>query len=152
MPAPKSIVKIKKGGVEYTSNVEAEQYYIHELSRAAMRDVGKYVRKMWQELYDSKFTKHTGHGRKATSVKVIASASTTAPRVQIGLKSGKVDGFYAYFQEFGTSKQQRLGLLEKAVKDNVKEIIEIESKYLSAMEDELQRMNYVDEKEFDEED
>lgn len=92
--------------VEYTSNVEATEYYIYELTRAALRDVSKFIRKKWQELYDSHFVKRTGEGRKATNYTVISGQYTQYPRAQIGLKSGKVDGFYAYFQEFGTSKQK----------------------------------------------
>lgn len=152
MSAPKSVVKINKNGVQYTSSVDTAQYYIHELSRAAMRDVGKFIKKTWQQEYDKHFKKHTGHGRGATSVKVIAGEKTTAPRVQIGLKTGKVDGFYAYFQEFGTSKQPRLGLLTHSAQDNIAEIIKIESQYLSALEGEVERLNsLVDENDYEEE-
>lgn len=135
MSAPKSVTKINKNGVTYTSNVDACQYYIHELSRAALRDVGKFVRTKWREVYYSYFQRHSGDAGKAVNYNVIASKTTTAPRVQVGLKSGKVDGFYAYFQEFGTSKQPRLGLLSSTVEDNIKQIVEIESQYLSALND-----------------
>jgi len=47
--------------------------------------------------------------------------------------SGKQDGFYAYFQEFGTSKTPKLGLLSGMVEDNIQQIVEIESQYLSAL-------------------
>jgi len=161
MSAPKSVIKIKKtkdgSSVEYTSNVDACEYYMHELSRAALRDVGKFVKKRWQETYDSHFKKHTGDGRKATSVKVIANARTEYPRVQIGLehsyKGKEVKGFYAYFQEFGTSKTPRLGLLTKAVEENIAEIVKIESQYLSGLSDEAARLEaLIDENEFNEED
>lgn len=153
MSAPKSVVKIDKDGVKYTSNVDQTQYFIHELSRAALRDVGKFVRKRWQEVYDSHFRKKTGHGRKATSMKVIASPSTVHPRVQIGLKTGKVDGFYAYFQEFGTSNIPRLGLLSKVVEENIAEIVKIESQYLSGLSEEAEQLEaQVDENDYDEED
>lgn len=148
MSVPKSVTKVNKNGVTYTSNVDACQYYIHELSRAALRDVGKFVRTKWKEVYYSVFTKHSGDGGKATSYKVIASKSTIYPRVEVGLQSGKVDGFYAYFQEFGTSKQPRLGLLEGLVEDNVPTIVEIESKYLSALEDEAKALSLIDESEY----
>ena len=148
MSAPKSVTKINKNGVTYTSNVDACQYYIHELSRAALRDVGKFIRTKWREIYYSVFTRHTGDGGKATNYNVIASKSTTAPRVQVGLKSGKVDGFYAYFQEFGTSNQPRLGLLTGLVEDNIATIVEIESKYLSALEDEAKALSLIDESEY----
>ena len=38
-----SVVKIKKGNVEYTSKVDIAQYTIRELTRRAMMDVGKYI-------------------------------------------------------------------------------------------------------------
>lgn len=148
MSAPKSVTKINKNGVTYTSNVDAAQYYIHELSRAALRDVGKFVRTKWREVYYTYFTRHTGDAGKAVNYNVIASKSTTAPRVQVGLKSGKVDGFYAYFQEFGTSKTPKLGLLSATVEDNIAKIVEIESKYLSALEDEAQALSLTDESEY----
>lgn len=148
MSAPKSVTKINKNGVTYTSNVDACQYYIHELSRAALRDVGKFIRTKWRQVYYDVFTRHTGDGGKATNYNVIASKSTTAPRVQVGLKSGKVDGFYAYFQEFGTSNQPRLGLLSGLVEDNIAQIVEIESKYLSALEDEAKTLSLIDESEY----
>ena len=83
---------------------------------------------------------------------VISGKFTTAPRVQVGLKSGKVDGFYAYFQEFGTSKTPRLGLLSSVVEDNVAQIVEIESKYLSGLEDEAAALALISEEEYSDED
>ena len=38
-----STMKIKKDGVEFTSSVDRCSYTIRELSRAALRDVGRYV-------------------------------------------------------------------------------------------------------------
>lgn len=148
MSAPKSVTKINKNGVTYTSNVDACQYYIYELSRAALRDVGKFIRTKWRQIYYEHFTRHSGDGGKATNYNVIASKSTTAPRVQVGLKTGKVDGFYAYYQEFGTSKQPRLGLLTSLVEDNIAQIVEIESKYLSALESEAEALSLIDEREY----
>lgn len=148
MSAPKSVTKINKNGVTYTSNVDACQYYIHELSRAALRDVGKFIRTKWRQIYYEHFTRHSGDGGKTTNYNVIASKSTTAPRVQVGLKTGKVDGFYAYYQEFGSSKQPRLGLLTGLVEDNVATIVEIESKYLSALESEAEALALIDESEY----
>lgn len=141
MPAPKSqtkvLVKNGKTEVTYEDNFEAAGYYIHELNRAALRDVGKFVTKLFRTAYYQHFQKHTGNAGRATKYKVIASATTTAPRMQIGLKTGQVEGFYAYFQEFGTSNGiPRLGLLTHAVEDNVAEIIKIESQYLSGLSDE----------------
>ena len=151
MSTPKSVVKVKKSGVEYTSNVEAAEYYIHELTRAALRDVGKFVKKTFRDDYYSHFKKHTGDGGKAVNYVVVSSKSTTNPRVEIGLKRGKVDGFYAFFQEFGSSKTPKLGLLHNAVEGNIQQIVEIESKYLSGLEDEAQALALINEGEYTDE-
>lgn len=152
MGAPKSVVKVKKSGVEYTSNVDACEYYIHELTRAALRDVGKFVKVEFKKQFYSVFKKHSGDAGKAVSYVVISSKSTTAPRVEIGLKQGKIDGFYAYFQEFGTSKTPKLGLFTKTVEENIAKIIEIESKYLSGLEDEATALAQIDEKDYKDDD
>ena len=68
----------------------------------------------------------------------------------MGLKTGKQDGFYAYYQEFGTSKQPRLGLLQSCVEENIAQIIEIESKYLSGLEDEALALSMIDEGDYEE--
>ena len=48
-----SVVKIKKGNVEYTSKVDVAKYTIRELTRRAMMDVAKYV------LYNVRKNLHT---------------------------------------------------------------------------------------------
>ena len=149
MSTPKSVVKVKKGNVEYTSNVDACQYYIHELTRAALRDVAKFVKAEFKRVYYDYYEKHSGKGGKVLSYKVISSKSTTAPRVQIGLSGKKVDGFYAFFQEFGSSTTPKLGLLTNTVEDNIPKIVEIESKYLSGLEDEAQALAMIDEKDYE---
>lgn len=139
MSAPSSVtkVKIKKGqtNIEYTSDVDAASYYIHELTRAALRDVGKYVAKEFRARYYSIFKKHKGKAGGSVMYKVWSNARTIAPRVQIGLPSSgkKASGFYSFFQEFGSSKTPKLGLLRGSVEENVAKIVEIESQYLSGL-------------------
>lgn len=58
-----------------------------------------------------------------------------------------MDGFYGLFQELGTSRQPKHGLLTHAVQDNVAQIIEIESKYLSALENEAEALKLINEQE-----
>lgn len=154
MPTPKSQVKIKakdgKTEVTYESNLDACEYYIFELTRAALRDVGKFVSKAFRSAYYSHFTKQTGEAGKATKYKVWANKDTLYPRVDIGLDS-KAKGFYAYFQEFGTSTGNvpKLGLLTQTVQDNVDEIVKIESQYLSALDGEARRLeSMIDETEY----
>ena len=155
MSAPKAQTKIKykkgKTEVTYDSNLDAAEYYIFELCRAALRDVGKFVCLKFRELYYQNFKKRTGDAGKVTMYQVISGAKTTAPRVQVGIKQKRVKGFYGYFQEFGTSTGTvpRLGLLTKAVQNNVSEIVKIESQYLSGLSDEAERLaSLVNEKEY----
>lgn len=146
MPTPKSqtkvIAKDGKTEVKYESNLDASQYYIYELSRAALRDVGKFISKVFRTAYYSHFKKQSGDAGKATKYKVISGKSTIYPRVQIGLKTGQAPGFYAYFQEFGTSdgRVPRLNLLTKAVKENKAEIVKIESTYLDGLNGEAEKL------------
>lgn len=153
MAVPKSVVKINKNGVQYISEVDKCKYYIFELSRAALRDVGKYLKRKFRDSYYNHFMKHTGNGPKATTVKVYSNVNTKYPRLEIGLphsdKKKTVVGFYSYFQEFGTSKTPKLGLLKNAAYDNIPEIIKIESQYLSALENEAKAMALIDEDEYE---
>ena len=148
MPTPKSVIKINKDGVKYESFADQDKYYLFELTRAALRDVGKYVRKMFYNEYYRIFQKKTGKGGKAVKVKVWAGKSTTNPRVSVGWAKGRSDGFYSWFQEVGTkgqNPQKRYGILQKVVENNSAEIIKIESQYLSGIGND----SLIDEAEFD---
>jgi len=148
LPTPKSVVKINKDGVKYESFADQNQYYLFELTRAALRDVGKFVRKMFNQKYYETFQKKTGKGGKAIKVKVWSSKNTQYPRVSVGWKKGRADGFYSWFQEVGTkgqNPQTRHAILQKVVSENINEIIKIESQYLSGIGSEKD----IDETEFD---
>lgn len=150
MSVPKSVTKINKNGVTYTSNVDACQYYIFELCRAALRDVAKFVKRTFRDSFYSIFNKETGEAGKATKSIVYSNKDTKYPRVEIGLKKNQLKGVYGYEQEFGTSNIPKLRLMTNAVESNVATIVEIESKYLSALESEAQALALIDESEFDE--
>jgi hypothetical protein len=149
MSVPKSVVKVKKNGVEYTSNVDACQYYLFELSRAALRDVGKYVKAQFRQKFYTYFTRETGDAGRATSYAVVSYQNTKYPRVEIGLKKSQLKGVYGYEQEFGTSSVPRLGLLRESVEGNIAQIVEIESKYLSGLEDEARALSMINESEYE---
>lgn len=141
MAAPRTVVKIDKNGIHYESGLDQCEYYIHELTRAALRDVGKFVKREFRTRYYSWAKRRSGDAGRATSAKVYSSPYTQAPRIEIGLQKGKVDGFYAYFQEFGTANGiPKLGLLQRSVQENVQTIIEIESKYLTALESDAEAL------------
>lgn len=133
MPVPKSVtkVRVKKGkvSVEYTSNVEAVNYTMKELCRAALRDVGKFVKTQFRVNLYSEFKRRTGKSGKGIGYRVYSARSTMYPRVDIGMKPGIQQ--WAQYQELGSSKTPKRGILTKTVMDNVSQIIAIESQYLS---------------------
>lgn len=137
MSVPKSVVKLKKDGVEFTSNVDRASYTIRELTRAALRDVGKLVCKRTRQ----KIRRRTGRVAKNTQYWVRKQEGD----LQVGFKPG---GFYGGFQELGTERQPKVGALYGAVKDNLNAIRDIEGKYLSAIEDEQEALRLISEGEY----
>jgi len=144
MGMPKSVTKIKKGNVEFISNVDRVNYSIRELTRAALRDVGKFICNKFRSQYYGLFRRKKGRVGKYTQYWVRSKQKT--PDLQVGLKP---NAFYGGFQELGSSRTKRLGLLKKTVLENIPKIIEIESRYLSALEDEARILALIDENEYE---
>lgn len=148
MAVPKSVVKIKKDGVQYTSSVDKASYTILELSRAAMRDVGKFLaytaNAQAQKLKGMKKSRRV-RGKTSTFLYTVPWAKTGLPHLEVGVKHNT---WYGADQEMGTSKQPRRQILRNTAHDNIATIVEIESKYLSAMEDEAEALRLINEKEY----
>lgn len=151
MPVPKSVVKVKKDGIEFVSNVDAVNYSIRELSRAALRDVGKLLKKRYKDRYYSVYKKHSGNGKFAVSSKVDQIKTSPTPCLKIGIRHASpgnvVRGFYTFFHEVGTTRYSARPLLKRVVEDNLAEIQRIEGAYLSALNDEsdAKRLMLIDE-------
>ena len=148
MSVPKSVIRFKKGNVVYTSSVDRAAYTILELSRAAMRDVGKYIVRM----ANSKAMKLKGlkksrrvRGRSSTFLYNVPWAKTGLPHLEVGVTD---DTWYGVEQELGTSKQPKRSILKTSAEENIATIVEIESKYLSAMEDEAKALRLISEEEY----
>ena len=138
MAIPKSVVKFKKGNVEFISNVDRVQYTLNELTRAALRDTGKFLCNRFRSGYYGLFKKKKGKVGKYTQYWVRKKDLD----LQIGIKA---NAFYGGFQEFGTSKTKKLGLLTKTTESNIAKIVEIQSKYLSSLEDEAKALALINE-------
>jgi len=136
MPIPKSVTKTTKEGVQFTSSVERVEYTIHELTRAALRDSGKYIAKLAR----AKIKKRTG--RLTKNLQYFVKSKTPQPELQIGFKPG---GFYGIFQELGSEKEPKIGAIRNTTYENINTVIEIQSKYLSALEDEAKALSLIDE-------
>lgn len=141
MPIPKSVTKIKNGKVEFISNVDRVTYTLEELTRAALRDVGKFLCNKFRSGYYGIFRRKKGNVGRYTQYWVRRKECD----LQIGLKP---NAFYGGFQEFGSSKTKRLGLLQKVVNENIAEIVKIESQYLSSLENEAEALAKIKEEEY----
>ena len=137
MGVPKSIVKINRDGVEYISSVDRVNYTISELTRAALRDVGKFICKRTRQ----SIRRRTGKLARNTQYWVRKKDCD----LQVGFKPG---GFYGGFQELGTERQPKVGALYDTVKDNIKTIRDIEAQYLSAIEEEQRALSLIGEEEY----
>lgn len=137
MPLPRSVIKINRDGIEYTSSVDRVNYTIQELTRAALRDVGKYIcRRTRQQI-----KRRTGRLAKNIQYWVRKKDGD----LQVGFKPG---GFYGMFQELGTKNIPKQAALYNTVKDNIGIIRDIEAQYLSAVEDEQRAMALINEGEY----
>ena len=147
MPLPPSVTRIKKDGVEFVSNVDRCAYTLRELTRAALRDVGKFVcitsNKDAQKLY-------YGSMRKSRRVRGSKGAFQYWARKQegdliVGIKHG---AWYGTEQELGSSKMRKHGILTGTVQNNIPMIIKIESQYLSALADEARALALISDEEY----
>lgn len=145
MAVPKSVVRFRKNGVEYTSSVDRVNYTIVELTRAALRDVGKYLART----ANSKAMKLKGlkksrrvRGRTSTFLYNVPWAQSGLPHLEVGVTH---DTWYGVEQEMGSSKQPRRQILKKSAQENISIIAAIEAQYLSAMEDEAKALSLIDE-------
>lgn len=128
MGLPKSVTKIdRKGGVTFTSNVDQINYTIQELSRAALRDTAKLIRKkMVIEL-----KKLPGMKRNR---RVYSSSQYWVRRRETDLVIGfKHDAWYGARSELGTKGSPARGILRTTVFNSVDEIRKIQAQYLSGL-------------------
>lgn len=148
MSAPKSVMKIKKGNVTYESRVDFASYNIYELSRAAMRDVGRYLatlmRAKARKLPGSQQDRFVRYKTGGIIFKVPYDPGGL-PHAEIGTTA---ESWYTEAHERGTSGQPRRGILHDTAYQNVAKIIEIESQYLSALEDEAKALRLINEREY----
>lgn len=143
MGVPPSVIKIDKDGVKYISNCDRVQYTMHELIRAALRDTGKFIcRKAKDDIKAIGIRKITG--RMLKSIQYWVRHKQKTPNLQVGIKPL---AWYLGYYETGTSKHPKYGFLQNATKNNIAEIIKIQSQYLSALEDEAMALSLIQESE-----
>ena len=153
MPLPPQATVINRKGVTLTSNVDRANYLITELTRAAMRDVAKYVLKIVRANVRG-INNFTRKMRYATTRYQYWIRKRECD-LQLGIentKKGAESAWWADQSELGTGGQPKRGFLRSAVYDNIQMIREIEAQYLSAIEDENNAASMVNEEENNPED
>ena len=146
IPSP---MKFKKDGVEFTSSVDRCNYTIRELTRAALRDVGRYVVRQCT--------------RKARRLEGLGRTRYIQKRFQFWVRKQEGDllvgihnvmknknpgeTWYGMDQELGLNGQPKRAFLQTSVDENIRTIRDIEAQYLSAIEDEQQALALIDEEE-----
>ena len=154
MSLPKSVIRFKKGNVEYVSNVDACNYTIKELTRAALRDVGKYITR----LVNDQALKLYGGGLGKTN-RIIPHKGSDRSKLAFGYWARKIEcdlqvgvkheSWYGTDQELGTDGMPKKAFIRNTVYENIPTIIEIESKYLSGLEDEAAALAMIDEDDYE---
>lgn len=135
-------VKIKKGNVEYVSNFDKAQYTIKELTRAALRDVGKLIVARTRK----KARKRTGVTKKGIQYWVRAKQEN--PDLQVGYKPSAWKGL---FYELGAAGHNisKEAWLYSTVQESIDDIRRIEGQYLSAIEDENRALGLINESDYE---
>lgn len=136
IPSP---IKITKNGVEYISRVDRSKYLLAELTRAALRDVGRFLRRI--QLDEVRKLPGMKRGKRPTN----AFQYWVRKKDQDLVTGIKHNTWYGVAQELGTSKQPKRSIVTKSVMDNIDEIRRIEGQYLSAIEDENRALGLIDE-------
>ena len=150
MPFPPSVTKINKDGVQFTESVDRANYLITELTRAAMKDVAKFILKIVRKNVRAinNYTRKMRYGPMRYQYWVRKKECD----LQLGIENtakGADTAWWADQAELGTAGQPKRGFLRSAVYDNIDTIRKIEAQYLSAIEDELNAAAMCDEDEND---
>lgn len=141
MGMPKSILIIDENGVQLKSNVRRAKYSLEELTRAALRDIGRYINHITHD-----DLKKIADGVLQRSNRIQNSYQYWNRKRETDLLVGiKHDTWYGVEQELGMNGQPKRDILRKAVFSNVQTIIEIQSKYLKHIEDELAAERLINE-------
>lgn len=142
MPLPPSVTKVNKDGITFVSNVDKAQYTIQELTRRALFDVAKFLRKeMIKELKKMPGMKRSKRIYNSTQYWVRKKEGD----LQIGFKH---NAWYGVQQELGDRKQPKRSILRNIVYNNIDKIRLIEGQYLSAINDENKVLGLINENEY----
>ena len=139
-----SVVKIKKGNVEFTSKVDLAKYSVRELTRRAMQDVGRYVLAKTRASVRgiNKFTRKAKYAPQRYQMWVRKNENDLVLGVE-NKKYGAVTAWWADQAELGTNRQPKRGILYRTVQENIPTIVQIEAQYLAYMRSEAEALAQI---------
>ncbi|MGM9660769.1 MAG: hypothetical protein ACI3WQ_09230 [Faecousia sp.] len=139
-----SVVKIKKGNVEFTSKVEIAKYSIRELTRRAMQDVGRYVLAKTRASVRgiSKFTRKAKYTPQRYQMWVRRAENDLILGIE-NKRKGANTAWWADQAELGINNQPKRGILFRTVQENIPTIVQIEAQYLSYMNSEAAALSQI---------
>ena len=145
MSVPRSVTRISRDGVSFTSNVDRAKYLLKELQRAALRDTAKLIRKRMI----AKMRKLPGMKRSKRPYRAVGYwVRSIEADLQIGFGNTKKglsgDNWYSIRQELGSKNQPKRGILRGTVMENIEDIRRVQGQYLSAIEDENRALGLID--------
>ncbi len=141
MPLPRSVVRINRKGVKFTSSVERAEYTLEELTRAALRDIGRLI-----TFNAIRKVKLIANGSLQKWNKRYKEFQFWNRRRETDLQVGiKHETWFGVDQELGLNNQPKRDILRKTVFENVNVIQEITAKYLKHIEDEMTAQRMIDE-------
>lgn len=139
MPMPPSVTRVNRDGVQYVSSVDKAQYTIQELTRAALRDSAKLIRRRMID----KLKKLPGMHR---SRRLYSGTQYWVRRQEADLQIGfKHDAWYNARSELGTHNQPARHILRGTVIENIDQIRLIQAQYLETVADENRARGLIDE-------
>lgn len=148
MGAPKSVMKINKNGVQFTESVDRANYFITELTRAAMKDVARYILRIVRA--NVRGINNQTRKMRYAALRYQYWVRRKECDLQLGIENtarGADSAWWADQAELGSAGQPKRGFLRSAVYDNIGMIRTIEAQYLSAIETEDESL--IDESEND---
>lgn len=121
--------KILMNRIEFTEQVDRAQFTLNELSRAALLDTGRLIRKRMLK----KAKQQPGMRRAKRPYNAF---QYWVRRRETDLVVGtKHDTWYGAEQELGSNRQPKRSIIRSTVYENIDDIRRVQGQYLSAIED-----------------
>lgn len=154
MSVPDSVMKMKKtkgaDGYEltFTSSVDRVNYTLKELITRANKDVGRFlVAEIRNKVRDiSPFIKKARRAPERYQYWVMPKENVLVVGVE-NTKKGANTAWWADQAELGSNGQPKRSIITETVRENVDKIREIQSQYLSAINNEEEAVKLAEENE-----